>query len=316
MSETTLRIVYAGTPEFAAESLQAILNKNYQVVAVYTQPDRPAGRGRKLAPSAVKAVAQAHDIPVYQPTSFKEEGAIDALAALQPDLLIVAAYGLILPKSILDIPRCGCINIHASLLPRWRGAAPIQRAIQAGDSETGITIMQMDVGLDTGDMLLTKAIPILADDTGGSLHDKLAALGAEAIIDYLHRISTAPIPATAQDNSLANYAHKLSKDESIINWNDDAAAIARSVRAFNPWPVSYTQDQGERIRILAAADVESANANPPGTVISRDKAGIIVQCGTHALSILQLQLPGGKPLTVTELLNGGKPFLQLNSQLG
>jgi methionyl-tRNA formyltransferase len=321
MSDKKFRIVFAGTPEFAAESLAAILaadptQSKFEIIAVYTQPDRPSGRGRKLTPSPVKAVALANNIGVNQPASFKEEGAIGALAWLQPDLMIVAAYGLILPKAVLDIPRLGCINIHASLLPRWRGAAPIQRAIQAGDDQTGITIMQMDVGLDTGDMLLKRAIPITAEDTGGILHDKLAKLGAEAIIDYLQQRLQGPLPAEPQNAALANYAHKLSKDESAINWHDNAASIARCVRAFNPWPVSYTQDQGERIRILAATAIPSNSDKAPGTVIIRDKSTIAIQCGENALSVELLQLPGGKPLTVNELINGGKPFLQANSQLG
>jgi methionyl-tRNA formyltransferase len=331
MPETALRIVYAGTPEFAAQSLEALLQPDpnrppCEVVAVYSQPDRPAGRGRKLAPSPVKKLAMAHNLPVFQPASFKEDGAIEALQGLKPDLLIVAAYGLLLPKAVLDIPKFGCINIHASLLPRWRGAAPIQRAIQAGDTETGITIMQMDVGLDTGGMIIRRAFPIAPEDTGGSLHDKLATLGAELIIEYLAALTRGTVQATVQDNQLANYAHKLSKDESRIDWTADAGAISRSVRAFNPWPVCYTEDQGERVRILAAIEIAAPGTSKPdtskpgmskpGTVISRDKSGIVVQCGHNALSIQQLQLPGGNPLSVTELLNGGKPFLQLHSLLG
>ncbi|KZZ09336.1 methionyl-tRNA formyltransferase, partial [Oleiphilus sp. HI0078] len=255
-----MKIIFAGTPEFAAKSLQAIIDQNHEVIAVYTQPDRPAGRGKKLVKSEVKQVAEAHGIPVFQPEKLTNPEAQTELAALKADLMIVAAYGLLLPKAVLDMPTFGCINIHASLLPRWRGAAPIQRAIQEGDRETGITIMQMDVGLDTGDMLLKLKTDITDQDTGGSLHDRLAEQGASAILQYLEQRET--LAAEPQDNELANYAHKLSKQEACINWQDSAQQICRNIRAFNPWPVSFLEfldakGKVQRVRIFEASEVET-----------------------------------------------------------
>lgn len=315
MSES-LKIIFAGTPEFAAASLQALLDQGkHQVIAVYSQPDRPAGRGQKLLPSPVKKVALDHQIPVYQPLSLKTPEAQEELRALGADLMVVAAYGLILPKVVLDTPRLGCINVHASLLPRWRGAAPIQRAIAAGDAETGITIMQMDVGLDTGAMLHKLHTPIHGDDTGGSLHDRLATLGAQALLESLENLAHYQAQAEPQDDSLATYAHKLDKDEARIDWQRPAVEIERMIRAFNPWPVAFTEDQGERIRIWAAqADTAPAN-QPPGTVLSRERDGVRVACGQGVLTITQLQLPGARAMTVADFLNGGKPFLQVGSRL-
>lgn len=307
-----MRIVFAGTPEFAAVSLRAILaaDADYEVVAVYTQPDRPAGRGRKLAPSEVKQVALAAGIPVYQPTSLKDEDARRTLASLEADVMIVAAYGLILPAAILDTPRLGCLNIHASLLPRWRGAAPIQRAIAAGDPETGITIMQMDVGLDTGDMLLKVRTPIQVDDTGGSLHDRLADMGGQAICDALQALAAGTLQAEKQDDSLACYASKLNKDEGHIDWQRSCVEIDRQIRAFNPWPGTYTDDGEIRIRLHTATPHPSRSGGAaPGTVIQRDRQGILVACGEGVLQLDRIQLPGTKVLTSSDLLNGGKPLL-------
>ena len=307
-----MKIIFAGTPEFAAKSLEAIIEQGHEVIAVYTQPDRPAGRGKKLVKSDVKLVAEAHNIPIYQPEKLTDADAQAELSALQPDLMIVAAYGLLLPKVVLDTPTHGCINIHASLLPRWRGAAPIQRAIQAGDSETGITIMQMDEGLDTGDMLLKLCTKIDDDETGGSLHDRLADQGAEAILKYLSERET--LSAEAQDNSLANYAHKLSKQEACINWQDSAEQISRNIRAFNPWPVSFLEfvDQKktvQRARIFEAIQQVSDNKKAPGTILEKSKHGILIQCGEGAISVQKLQLPGAKAIDVQSFVNGGKEIL-------
>lgn len=318
-----MKIIFAGTPEFAAKSLQAILDKGHEVIAVYTQPDRPAGRGKKLVKSEVKLVAESHNIPVYQPEKLTNTEAQEELASLKPDLMIVAAYGLLLPKEVLDAPTYGCINIHASLLPRWRGAAPIQRAIQAGDTETGITIMQMDIGLDTGDMLLKLVTEISNEDTGGTLHDRLAEQGAKAILQYLD--SRESLSAEPQDNALANYAHKLSKQEAAIDWNENAEKICRDIRAFNPWPVSFfeivdAKDKIQRVRVFEARKEEIESGQAPGTILDKSKQGIVVQCGTAAISIQRLQLPGAKAMDVQSFVNGGKDLLNagecLNSGAG
>ncbi|KZY30637.1 MULTISPECIES: methionyl-tRNA formyltransferase [unclassified Oleiphilus] len=313
-----MKIIFAGTPEFAAKSLQAIIDQNHEVIAVYTQPDRPAGRGKKLVKSEVKQVAEAHGIPVFQPEKLTNPEAQTELAALKADLMIVAAYGLLLPKAVLDMPTFGCINIHASLLPRWRGAAPIQRAIQEGDRETGITIMQMDVGLDTGDMLLKLKTDITDQDTGGSLHDRLAEQGASAILQYLEQRET--LAAEPQDNELANYAHKLSKQEACINWQDSAQQICRNIRAFNPWPVSFLEfldakGKVQRVRIFEASEVETNDDRVAGTILEKTKNGIIIQCGQGAISIQQLQLPGAKAMDVQSFVNGGKALLNAGEQL-
>src|SRR5690606_5561398 len=239
MKSTDLRIVFAGTPEFAAAHLQALLDAKLNIVAVYTQPDRPAGRGQKLTPSAVKKLALQHGLPVYQPQPLRAPEAQAELAALEADLLVVVAYGLILPQAVLDLPRLGCINSHASLLPRWRGAAPIQRAIEAGDDETGVTVMQMEAGLDTGPMLLKSRTPIGVDDTGGSLHDRLAEIGPVAVLQAIEGLAAGTLEAEVQDDSLATYAHKLSKAEARIDWARPARELALMIRAFNPWPLAH-----------------------------------------------------------------------------
>ena len=296
-----MRIVFAGTPEFAAEHLKALLGTQHQVIAVYTQPDRPAGRGHKLMPSPVKQLAVEHGIPVYQPATLRAPEAQAELAALQPDLMVVVAYGLILPQVVLDTPRLGCINSHASLLPRWRGAAPIQRAVQAGDDESGVTVMQMEAGLDTGPMLLKVSTPIAPSDTGGSLHDRLAALGSQAVIQAVDALAAGTLTGEVQDDSLANYAHKLNKDEARIDWSRPAVELERQVRAFNPWPICHSTLNGEPLKVLAANLGEGSGQ--PGQILAASKDGLTVACGEGALRLTRLQLPGGKPLNFADLYN-------------
>lgn len=302
-SADPLRIVFAGTPDFAASSLAALLTTQHQVVGVYTQPDRPAGRGRKMTASPVKQLAEQHNIPVFQPLSLKTNTEQEVLQALNADLMVVVAYGLILPPLALAIPKLGCINVHASLLPRWRGAAPIQRAVLAGDNESGVTIMQMDVGLDTGDMLLKKICPINADDTGSSLHDRLAELGAECLLESLQDLPALQQQAVAQDHDAANYAHKLDKAQACIDWQQSAEEIERQVRAFNSWPVTYSQLNDNRVRIWQAKAYNKIHTTNPGTIISSTPNGIEVACGTGCLSLEIVQLPGAKALPVSAVLN-------------
>ncbi|MBI2381818.1 MAG: methionyl-tRNA formyltransferase [Gammaproteobacteria bacterium] len=298
----SLRIVFAGTPEFAALHLQALLDAGHSVVAVYTQPDRPAGRGQKLQPSPVKALALEHGLPVRQPASLKAPEAQAELAAFAPDLMIVVAYGLLLPQAVLDIPRLGCVNVHGSLLPRWRGAAPIQRAVLAGDAESGVGIMRMEAGLDTGPVLLEKRLSLAADETGGSLHDRLAALGCEALVEALPGIADGSLKASPQPEAGVSYAHKLAKEEARLDWRKTAAELERQVRAFNPWPVAETALGGDKLRIWQAA--AETGSGQPGGILSADRNGILVACGSGALRLEQLQLPGGKPLSAQEILNG------------
>ncbi|WP_414552877.1 methionyl-tRNA formyltransferase [Stenotrophomonas forensis] len=298
-----MRIVFAGTPEFAVSSLRAAA-RHHEVVAVYTQPDRPAGRGRGLAPSPVKLEAVARGIPVYQPESLKDEAAQQQLRDLQPDLMVVVAYGLILPKAVLAIPAHGCWNVHASLLPRWRGAAPIQRAIQAGDAKTGVCLMQMEAGLDTGPVLLHQELPIAATDTGGQLHDKLAELGAQVLSDGLGllRAGIKPI-ARPQPEQGVTYAHKLDKAEAKLDWAQDAGALARTVRAFNPWPIAEATLAGERVRIHGAVALEADHGQAPGTVLAASRDGIDIACGQGVLRLRVLQREGGKAITAADYLN-------------
>ncbi len=310
-----MRIVFAGTPDFAATALKALVDHHHDVVGVYSQPDRPAGRGRKLTPTPVKQVALNANIPVFQPPSLKTPEAQQQLQDLRPDVMIVAAYGLILPPAVLAIPSHGCLNIHASLLPRWRGAAPIHRAIEAGDRETGITIMQMDEGLDTGAMLLKVITAIEDGDTGGRLHDRLAELGGNAIVKALELLKKGELQGEAQNNDLACYAHKLSKDEGHIDWNLEANAIERLVRAFNPWPGTYTDFDGQRIRVHRASALDESPGQVPGTVLRRQRDGIDVACGTGVLRITSLQLPGARAQTPNDLINGGKELLLPGQEL-
>ena len=307
-----MKIIFAGTPEFAATALAALLRTEHEIVAVYTQPDRKAGRGQKLTASAVKQLALEHYIPVYQPLHFKsstEEGlaAQAELKALNADVMVVAAYGLILPQVVLDTPKYGCLNIHGSLLPRWRGAAPIQRAIATGDAETGVTIMKMAAGLDTGDMMYKTRCPITAEDTSASLHDKLALQGAEAIVAVLESEQTLQHYLEireVQDESLTVYAHKLSKAEAQIDWTQPAAAIERNIRAFNPWPVAFTPlDDSNNLRIWNSSLSTQKTSNAlPGEVIALDKDGVHVMCGDqHAICITNLQWPGGKALNAVQI---------------
>lgn len=298
-----MRIVFAGTPEFAVSSLRAAA-RHHEVVAVYTQPDRPAGRGRGLAPSPVKLEAVARGIPVYQPESLKDEAAQQLLRDLQPDLMVVVAYGLILPRAVLTIPTHGCWNVHASLLPRWRGAAPIQRAIQAGDERTGVCLMQMEAGLDTGPVLLHQELPIAATETGGQLHDRLAELGAQVLSDGLGllRAGIKPI-ARPQPEQGVTYAHKLDKAEARLDWALDAGALARTVRAFNPWPIAEAALAGERVRIHGAVAVDVDHGQAPGTVLAAGREGIDIACGQGALRLRVLQREGGKAITAADYLN-------------
>lgn len=294
-----MRLIFAGTPEFAAVALQALLDAGHEIVLVLTQPDRPAGRGMKLKPSPVKALALSRGLPVAQPLTLKDPAEQDTLRAIGAEVMIVAAYGLILPKAVLEIPPRGCLNIHASLLPRWRGAAPIQRAMLAGDTETGITIMQMDVGLDTGAMLLKKTTPINPDDTAQTLHDRLAQLGGVAIVEAL----AAPLAGEAQNDAVACYAAKLTKDEAAIDWPLPATQIARAIRAYNPVPIAHTLWHAEPLKIFAA-QIETGERGVPGTVLRADAAGVVVACGEAALRITELQRPGGKRLSAAQFLAG------------
>lgn len=307
-----MKIIFAGTPEFAATALAALLKTNHEIVAVYTQPDRKAGRGQKLTASAVKQLALAHNIPVYQPLHFKsstDEGlaAQAELKALNADVMVVAAYGLILPQVVLDTPKYGCLNIHGSLLPRWRGAAPIQRAIATGDAETGVTIMKMAAGLDTGDMMYKTICPIEPQDTSASLHDKLAQQGAEATVKVLeseeslqHYLDHREV----QDEALTVYAHKLSKAEAKIDWTQDAVTIDRNIRAFNPWPVAFTPiDETNNLRVWGSLlSHENAEGKAPGTILALDKNGVHVACGDQkAICLTSLQWPGGKALNPVQI---------------
>lgn len=301
-----LNIVFAGTPTFGLPCLDALAQSTHHIQAIYTQPDRPAGRGRKLQASAVKEWALAHDIPVYQPLNFKNPETIAELAALKPDVLIVIAYGLILPKAVLEIPRLGCVNVHASLLPRWRGASPIQHAILHGDAESGVTIMQMDVGMDTGDMLHKVCCPITATDTATTLHDKLAQISAHPLLNTLTELANNTARPERQDNDLATYAGKINKEDALINWHQSAAEIDQKIRAFNPWPIAYTHLNEEVLRIHQAQVVAIQNTQAPGTVVHIDKKGMLIATGQQGLLVEKVQLPGGKVITIADWLNSSK----------
>lgn len=296
-----MRLIFAGTPAFAATALTALHQAGHTIALVLTQPDRPAGRGMKLTASAVKQAALDSGLSLAQPDSLKSDAIQQQLRETQAEAMIVAAYGLLLPQAVLEVPVRGCLNIHASLLPRWRGAAPIQRAILAGDDETGITIMQMDAGLDTGALLLQKNLAIENDDTGGSLHDKLAALGADCIVEALSRLDT--LTPEAQDSAHATYAAKLSKAEAALDWSRPADDLSRCVRAYNPTPGAQTAWEGKIIKVWQAS-VDASRTGSPGEVLAADERGIVVACGTQALRLLELQSAGGKRLSAAAFLAG------------
>lgn len=324
-----LRIIFAGTPEFAAHHLQVLIDaallNGHIIVGVYTQPDRPAGRGKKLNASAVKKLALNHQLCVFQPPSLKDESAQIELKSLRADIMIVVAYGLILPKIILDTPTYGCINVHGSILPRWRGAAPIQRAILGdelapdGDKKTGVTIMQMDVGLDTGDMLVKSECDIGPNETTASLHNKLMHLGGVALLKVLAQLETATLTAISQDESLANYAEKITKQEAQINWGLSARQVERSIRAYNPFPIAYSFFGQQRIKIYQAKFIERLDLRDTtkeivaGEVLSLDENGLAIACGEGVLQITYLQLPGKKAMSVTELINGYQDYFSIGS---
>lgn len=302
-----LKIIFAGTPDFAARHLDALLASEHQVVGVFTQPDRPAGRGNKLTSSPVKVLAHTHDIPVFQPKSLKPEENQHLVADLQADIMVVVAYGLILPKAVLAMPRLGCINVHGSLLPRWRGAAPIQRSLWAGDTETGVTIMQMDVGLDTGDMLHKLSCPITAEDTSASLYEKLAQLGPQGMLLTLDLLASGNARPEAQDEALVSYAEKLSKEEARLDWSLSAAQLERCIRAFNPWPMSYFMIEEQPVKVWQATVLPHQNKQP-GEIVLADKQGIQIATADGVLNLVSLQPAGKKAMSAQDLLNSRREW--------
>lgn len=309
-----MRIIFAGTPDFAAETLKALLSTDYEICAVYTQPDRPSGRGRKLTASAVKQLAIEHNIPVEQPLNFKQDEAKKVLAAYHADLMIVVAYGLLLPQAVLDIPASGCINIHASLLPRWRGAAPIQRAILAGDPETGVCIMQMEAGLDTGPVLSRSSCPITIKDTAQTLHDRLASLGATTLLATLPKLIELQQKAQTQDNALSSYAAKLLKAEAEIDWQQSAGQLVRQIQAFNPWPVAQTIWKNKVFRVWSASLIDEQTPAPAGEIIFINKDSIDVATSDRILRLNQIQLPGKRAMPVADFLNAN--MMKVGEHLG
>ena len=298
-----MKIIFAGTPAFAATHLQSIIDQGqHEVIAVYTQPDRPAGRGKKLTASAVKLLAEQFNLPLFQPESLKTSDQQQLLSQHNADLMVVVAYGLLLPQAVLDIPKLGCINVHASLLPRWRGAAPIQRAIEAGDSETGVSIMQMEAGLDTGPVISTAHCKIEANDTSVTLFEKLADLGGPALLSALSKIESGTAVASAQDDQQSTYAHKIDKSEAQVNWSDEATVIAQKIRAFNPFPVAYTQLGDTRIKVWTAQVLESSAMGEPGSILESGSEGLLIQCGHGRLLISEIQLAGKSRMAVSEIL--------------
>lgn len=303
-----LRIIFAGTPDFAARHLDALLSSGHQVVGVFTQPDRPAGRGKKLMPSPVKMLAEQQGLPVFQPVSLRPQENQQLISDLNADVMVVVAYGLILPKAVLDMPRLGCINVHGSLLPRWRGAAPIQRSLWAGDSETGVTIMQMDVGLDTGDMLYKLSCPITSEDTSATLYDKLAELGPQGLIETLQQLAEGKTQPEVQDESLVTYAEKLSKEEAQLDWSLSASQLERCIRAFNPWPMSWITIDDQPVKIWKASVIEGQSNAEPGTIIEANKQGIQVATTDGILNLESLQPAGKKAMNAQDLLNSRREW--------
>ena len=306
----SLRIIFAGTPDFAARHLDALLASGHQIVGVFTQPDRPAGRGKKLMPSPVKVLAEEQSIPVFQPASLRKAEEQQLIADLNADVMVVVAYGLILPKAVLEMPRLGCINVHGSLLPRWRGAAPIQRALWAGDAQTGVTIMQMDVGLDTGAMLVKLACNIEPEDTSATLYNKLAGLGPEGLLKTLQQLAAGSAQPEIQDGSLVTYAEKLSKEEARINWSLSASQLERCIRAFNPWPMSWIDIEGQPVKVWAASVILTPVDAEPGTILSVGKQGIQVATGEGILNLESLQPAGKKAMSAQDLLNSRREWFE------
>lgn len=304
---TNKRIVFAGTPAFGLPCLEALHQSSHEIIAVYTQPDRPAGRGRALQASSVKQWALTHHIPIYQPVNFKSQTDLDTFAALKPDVMVVIAYGLLLPQSLLDIPRFGCINVHGSLLPRWRGASPIQQAILHGDDHSGVTIMQMEAGLDTGPMLQEASCSITPETTAGTLHDTLANLAVAPLLSVLSQLGNKTLHAVAQDDAQASYAKKIQKQDACIQWHEPALAIDRQIRAFNPWPIAWTTIHEQMLRIYAATIIKMNHQNAPGTILDISKQGMLTATGQDALLIKQLQFQGKKVLHVADWMNSIKP---------
>jgi len=312
---TSLRIIFAGTPDFAARHLDALLSSGHQVVGVFTQPDRPAGRGKKLMPSPVKVLAEEHGLPVFQPASLRPQENQQLVADLNADVMVVVAYGLILPKAVLDMPRLGCINVHGSLLPRWRGAAPIQRSLWAGDADTGVTIMQMDVGLDTGDMLYKLSCPITDEDTSATLYDKLAELGPKGLIDTLQQLADNRVQPEVQDDALVTYAEKLSKEEARLDWSLPAAQLERCIRAFNPWPMSWLEIDGQPVKVWQASVIAGPVNAAPGTIVEANKQGIQVATVEGILNLESLQPAGKKAMSAQDLLNSRREWFTPGNSL-
>jgi len=312
---TSLRIIFAGTPDFAARHLDALMSSGHQVVGVFTQPDRPAGRGKKLMPSPVKVLAEEHGLPVFQPASLRPQENQQLVADLNADVMVVVAYGLILPKAVLDMPRLGCINVHGSLLPRWRGAAPIQRSLWAGDADTGVTIMQMDVGLDTGDMLYKLSCPITDEDTSATLYDKLAELGPKGLIDTLQQLADNRVQPEVQDEALVTYAEKLTKEEARLDWSLPAAQLERCIRAFNPWPMSWLEIDGQPVKVWQASVIAGPVNAAPGTIVEANKQGIQVATVEGILNLESLQPAGKKAMSAQDLLNSRREWFTPGNSL-
>lgn len=310
-----MKIIFAGTPQIATAPLQALIDSEHDVVAAYTQPDRPSGRGRKLTPSAVKELALKHNIPVEQPLNFKTASSIDTLKHYNADVMVVMAYGIIVPQTVLDTPKHGCINIHVSLLPRWRGAAPIQHAILAGDKISGVTIMQMDSGLDTGDILKQQSCPINPSDTSGDLHDNLAQISPGLLLRTLDDIAKNKLQPTVQHDAGKTYAHKITKADALLQWHESAEKLERMVRGYQPFPVAYFTFNEKAIRVWQASVIKTENKKPAGEILKADKQGLVIQTGKDALRITHMQLPGKKAMAVADILNAHKDDFSIGKQL-